>query len=167
MNTVDALKKLYKTLAGKDYAGDPNPTDAEMIDAIAKDATSGGSGGGDADDNIFEVAFTTYTPGGQSPDQAYYFGINFESILAAAEAGKLFKLTYTETTTVSGGSMDVDRAIIAAPAIVTKHYPDSDAVFVTCSWANQNVAHKEQLYTCEFSSRHPAHALITYVTISG
>lgn len=44
MNTVDALKKLYKTLAGKDYAGDPNPTDAEMIDAIAKDATSGGSG---------------------------------------------------------------------------------------------------------------------------
>lgn len=46
MNTVDALKNLYKTLAGKDYAGDPNPTDAEMIDAIAKDASSGGSGGG-------------------------------------------------------------------------------------------------------------------------
>lgn len=46
MNTVDALKKLYKTLAGKDYAGDPNPTDAEMIDAIAKDAQSGGSGSG-------------------------------------------------------------------------------------------------------------------------
>ena len=46
MNTVDALKKLYKTLAGKDYAGDPNPTDAEMIDAIAKDAQSGG---GDAE----------------------------------------------------------------------------------------------------------------------
>lgn len=46
MNTVDALKDLYKTLCGKDYAGDPNPTDAEMISAIAKDATGGGSGGG-------------------------------------------------------------------------------------------------------------------------
>ena len=39
------LQALYKTLAGKDYAGDPNPTDAEMIDAIAKDATSGGGSG--------------------------------------------------------------------------------------------------------------------------
>ena len=46
MNTVDALKDLYKTLCGSDYAGDPNPTDAEMISAIAKDASSGGSGGG-------------------------------------------------------------------------------------------------------------------------
>ena len=49
MNTVDALKDLYKTLCGKDYAGDPNPTDAEMIKAIAKDASTGGgsgSGGG-------------------------------------------------------------------------------------------------------------------------
>ena len=46
MNTVDALKDLYKTLCGKDYAGDPNPTDAEMISAIAKDASIG-SGGGD------------------------------------------------------------------------------------------------------------------------
>lgn len=45
MNTVDALKDLYKTLCGKDYAGDPNPTDAEMIKAIAKDASTGGSGG--------------------------------------------------------------------------------------------------------------------------
>ena len=45
-NTVDALKNLYKTLTGQDYSGDPNPTDAEMIDAIAKDATGGGSGGG-------------------------------------------------------------------------------------------------------------------------
>ena len=44
MNTVDALKDLYKTLCGKDYAGDPNPTDAEMISAIAKDATTGGGG---------------------------------------------------------------------------------------------------------------------------
>lgn len=44
-NTVDALKNLYKTLTGQDYAGDPNPTDAEMIDAIAKDASGGGSGG--------------------------------------------------------------------------------------------------------------------------
>ena len=44
MNTVDALKDLYKTLCGKDYAGDPNPTDAEMISAIAKDAQSGGGG---------------------------------------------------------------------------------------------------------------------------
>ena len=44
MNTVDALKDLYKTLCGKDYTGDPNPTDAEMIKAIAKDATGGGSG---------------------------------------------------------------------------------------------------------------------------
>ena len=44
MNTVDALKDLYKTLCGKDYTGDPNPTDAEMISAIAKDATTGGGG---------------------------------------------------------------------------------------------------------------------------
>ena len=42
MNTVDALKALYKTLTGDDYAGDPNPTDAEMIAAIAKDASGGG-----------------------------------------------------------------------------------------------------------------------------
>ena len=45
-NTVDALKNLYKTLTGQDYSGDPNPTDAEMIDAIAKDASSGGGSGG-------------------------------------------------------------------------------------------------------------------------
>ena len=38
------LQSLYKTLVGKDYEGDPNSTDAEMIDAIAKDATSGESG---------------------------------------------------------------------------------------------------------------------------
>lgn len=47
MNTVDALKDLYKTLCGKDYAGDPNPTDAEMIKAIAKDASTGGGSGGE------------------------------------------------------------------------------------------------------------------------
>ena len=45
MNTVDALKDLYKTLCGKDYAGDPNPTDAEMISAIAKDASSSSGSG--------------------------------------------------------------------------------------------------------------------------
>ena len=55
MNTVDALKKLYKTLAGKDYAGDPNPTDAEMINAIAKDAQSSGSGGGSGSARIIDL----------------------------------------------------------------------------------------------------------------
>lgn len=45
MNTVDSLKKLYKTMAGKDWPYDPNPTDAEVIDKIAADAQSGGSGG--------------------------------------------------------------------------------------------------------------------------
>ena len=67
MNTVDALKKLYKTLAGKDYAGDPNPTDAEMIDAIAKDATpGGGSGGTGLPEIVFQADFTDVT----TPEEA-------------------------------------------------------------------------------------------------
>lgn len=48
MNTVDALKDLYKTLSGSEWPYDPNPTDAEVIAKIAKDASgSGESGGGD------------------------------------------------------------------------------------------------------------------------
>ena len=60
MNTVDALKDLYKTLCGKDYAGDPNPTDAEMIKAIAKDATTGGGGSGGGTTRIIDL--TTLEP---------------------------------------------------------------------------------------------------------
>lgn len=45
MNTVEALKNLYKTMAGKDWPYDPNPTDAEVIDKIAAD---GNAGEGDA-----------------------------------------------------------------------------------------------------------------------
>lgn len=60
MNTVDALKDLYKTLCGKDYAGDPNPTDAEMISAIAKDATTGGGGSGSGGARIID--FSTLEP---------------------------------------------------------------------------------------------------------
>lgn len=48
MNTVDSLKKLYKTMAGKDWPYDPNPTDAEVIDKITADGNAGGgSGSGD------------------------------------------------------------------------------------------------------------------------
>lgn len=39
------LLALYKTMAGKDWPYDPNPTDAEIIDKIAADA-SGSDGGG-------------------------------------------------------------------------------------------------------------------------
>lgn len=39
-NTVDALKKLYKTLVGTDWPYGPNPTDAEVIEKIAEDYTS-------------------------------------------------------------------------------------------------------------------------------
>ena len=46
MNTVEALKNLYKTMSGKDWPYDPNPTDAEVIDKIAADGSAGGSGGG-------------------------------------------------------------------------------------------------------------------------
>ena len=46
MNTVDSLKKLYKTMAGKDWPYDPNPTDAEVIDKIAADGNAGGGSGG-------------------------------------------------------------------------------------------------------------------------
>jgi len=48
MNTVEALKNLYKTMSGKDWPYDPNLTDAEVIDKIAADGNAGGSGGGDA-----------------------------------------------------------------------------------------------------------------------
>lgn len=66
MNTVDALKDLYKTLCGKDYAGDPNPTDAEMISAIAKDASTGGGSSGLPEINI---SFTsTYSSGSDTPE---------------------------------------------------------------------------------------------------
>lgn len=41
------LLALYKTMAGKDWPYDPNPTDAEVIDKIAADASgSGGEEGG-------------------------------------------------------------------------------------------------------------------------
>lgn len=40
------LLALYKTMAGKDWPYDPNPTDAEVIDKIAADATGGGGGDG-------------------------------------------------------------------------------------------------------------------------
>lgn len=45
MNTVDALKNLYKTMSGKDWPYDPNPTDAEVIDKIAADGSAGGTSG--------------------------------------------------------------------------------------------------------------------------
>lgn len=45
MNTVEALKNLYKKMAGKDWPYDPNPTDAEVIDKIAADGSAGGSSG--------------------------------------------------------------------------------------------------------------------------
>ena len=54
-NTVDALKNLYKTLCGQDYAGIPNPTDAEMIDAIAKDAQTGGGGGSSSTGRLIDL----------------------------------------------------------------------------------------------------------------
>ena len=52
MNTVESLKKLYKTMAGKDWPYDPNPTDAEVIDKIAADATGSGGGSG-----LLEIVF--------------------------------------------------------------------------------------------------------------
>ena len=75
MNTVDALKDLYKTLCGKDYAGDPNPTDAEMISAIAKDAQIGGGGGDEFDLKAFcqeygELASIVRTPAATFEDRA-------------------------------------------------------------------------------------------------
>lgn len=56
MNTVDSLKKLYKTMAGKDWPYDPNPTDAEVIDKIAADGKSGGGTG--LPEIVFQVDFT-------------------------------------------------------------------------------------------------------------
>ena len=55
MNTVESLKKLYKTMAGKDWPYDPNPTDAEVIDKIAADATSGGSGGSGSAGRVIDL----------------------------------------------------------------------------------------------------------------
>ena len=56
MNTVESLKKLYKTMAGKDWPYDPNPTDAEVIKAIAKDAsTGGGSGSGSGGGRVIDL----------------------------------------------------------------------------------------------------------------
>jgi len=70
MNTVEALKDLYKTLCGKDYAGDPNPTDAEMISAIAADANISGGGSPssrpvitaeyDETENMYRITSHTY-----------------------------------------------------------------------------------------------------------
>ena len=77
MNTVNALKDLYKTLCGKDYAGDPNPTDAEMISAIAKDASSGG---GSENKAYFPLSIEI---GGQFPR----ITTPFADILAATQKG--------------------------------------------------------------------------------
>lgn len=41
----EKLQALYKTMVGNDWPYENNPTNAEVIDKIAKDATSGGSGG--------------------------------------------------------------------------------------------------------------------------
>lgn len=41
----EKLQALYKTMVGNDWPYEANPTDAEVIDKIAKDATGGGSGG--------------------------------------------------------------------------------------------------------------------------
>lgn len=58
MNTVESLKKLYKAMAGKDWPYDPNPTDAEVIDKIAADAT--GSGGGSGSARIIDLRTLDY-----------------------------------------------------------------------------------------------------------
>lgn len=41
----EKLQALYKTMVGNDWPYENNPTDAEVIDKIAKDAAGGGSGG--------------------------------------------------------------------------------------------------------------------------
>ena len=59
MNTVDSLKKLYKTMAGKDWPYDPNPTDAEVIDKIAAD---GNGGGGSKEEFDFKAFCQEWSP---------------------------------------------------------------------------------------------------------
>lgn len=83
-NTVDALKNLYKTLTGQDYSGDPNPTDAEMIDAIAKDASDGGSGGG-------EPLIVTST----TEDDITTLGSTWQEIANAYKAGRVVMVEQT------------------------------------------------------------------------
>lgn len=68
MNTVDSLKKLYKTMAGKDWPYDPNPTDAEVIDKIAADGNAGSGGGCDCNKRIID--FSTLQP---VPDTQYQY----------------------------------------------------------------------------------------------
>lgn len=46
-NTVDALKKLYKTMVGTDWPYGPNPTDAEVISKLADDLAEASNNSGE------------------------------------------------------------------------------------------------------------------------
>ena len=155
MNTVDALKNLYKTLAGKDYAGDPNPTDAEMIDAIAKDAQSGGSGGGDE----FEINLA-YGPDGNP--LTFITDVTFEEILDAVITGKSIlisrPITNEKKRAVSSRvSLKSELGEVTAVAVVSDIFsvalPDNHLVI-------------EELSIVKEATSSPATVNISYHTIS-
>ena len=86
-NTVDSLKSLYKTMTGNDWPYEPNPTDAEVIDKIAKDATPGGGGGGVDLVFPFEVEMTM-----DDNEPVYTCLTPFDDIVDAVNAGKTLKM---------------------------------------------------------------------------
>ena len=53
-NTVDALKKLYKTMVGTDWPYGPNPTDAEVISKLADDLAEASNDSGEQNNNSGE-----------------------------------------------------------------------------------------------------------------
>lgn len=126
MNTVDALKNLYKTLAGKDYTGDPNPTDAEMIDAIAKDASSGGGSSGGI--TFPEIVLTQQEypdppiVTGMSYEELYYLGFG-ESLLVTNDngSGDSYSVVYTKENFSQGGG-DIYLARTSVGGTFDNHY---------------------------------------------
>lgn len=106
MNTVDSLKKLYKTMAGKDWPYDPNPTDAEVIDKIAADAS--GSGGSEANRGVIPVTciqewdsrYYQYSPNYIIPDDLTYDKLTSDVLIDGAT------VTLLITNVFEGGDRD-------------------------------------------------------------
>jgi len=121
MNTVEALKNLYKTMSGKDWPYDPNPTDAEVIDKIAADGNAGGSGGG--------VIFIEHKTGSEG---SWYEGTTIDPGLGVED---LLKYTWCSIMPIT-----TDCWAPFMPAIpIQQSSEDTIKVFVSVIEGEQNV----------------------------
>ena len=121
------LQALYKTLVGKDYAGDPNPTDAEMIDAIAKDATSGGSGGGSLEPFIVPITGREEGDSGDTASGGHYTTwwneeTEWDDFSAAINAGRPIKFVWSESLKEQNPSYYLDDFVLSALQVSRMNY---------------------------------------------